>query len=397
MNTDLSTFSPSRRISSRELIHGLHLNPGNRILVVGAGVFGGWTALNLLRLGYRVTLADAWGPGNSRSSSGGESRLIRAIYGDNKKYFDMTMDAWKGWEELEGLSGIDILHKTGVAWYFHTEGQILREAISRIMDERNLTYELVSGEGISKHFPGINPEGLESILIEQKAGYLDARKACQLVRNQFEKEGGSFELAWVSPGKNRDLLSGLQIGGVKKSFETYVFACGPWLPELFPDLLSKKLHVSRQEVHYFGIPKNYEQQYSSLLPFIDWDPGYFFYGIPGNNSRGFKVACDIRGEAVDPTNMDRSPNQSEIARSKEYIAKRFPGMRDAPLLESRVCQYTNSPDGNFLIDFHPDYENIWLIGGGSGHGFKHGPAIGKLASKIISGQIPLDPDFTLPD
>jgi len=109
------------------------------------------------------------------------------------------------------------------------------------------------------------------------------------------------------------------------------------------------------------------------------------------------VACDIRGEISDPSTMERIPQEEWINRSRDFLSRRFPLLADSPVIESRVCQYTNTGDGNFLLDRHPEYDNIWLLGGGSGHGFKHGPAMGRLASEVISGNRGLDPDFVIPD
>ena len=395
---DLSTFAPGSRKSKREIIQTQELPSSTRIMVVGAGVFGGWTALQLLRKGYKVSLVDQWGPGNSQSSSGGESRLIRAIYGDNRKYFDMTIQAWEGWRELERVSNKKVLNNTGVLWLFHNEGRDTRKAISSIMDERDWPYEILEGKAIPIRYPVIETGDLESVLIEKKAGYLLARHACQVVCDQFVQEGGNYEQAVIergTPASNRRM--GILESGVESMHDIVVFASGPWLPKIFPEILDSKLTVSRQEIHYFGIPAEHAGKFMDLPPWVDWEPGVFFYGIPSGDHRGFKVACDIRGEDSDPSTMERIPQQEWVKRSREFLSRRFPLLERSPVIESRVCQYTNTRDGNFLLDRHPEYDNVWLLGGGSGHGFKHGPALGKLASEIISGNRQLDPDFVIPD
>jgi glycine/D-amino acid oxidase-like deaminating enzyme len=107
------------------------------------------------------------------------------------------------------------------------------------------------------------------------------------------------------------------------------------------------------------------------------------YGIPGNQGRGFKLADDTRGPEFDPTTGERKISEEALQRTREYLAFRFPGMRDAPLTESRVCQYEQTPDSDFVVDRHPLAGNVWLLGGGSGHGFKHGPALGELVFKLV--------------
>ena len=113
--------------------------------------------------------------------------------------------------------------------------------------------------------------------------------------------------------------------------------------------------------------------------------GKFRYGIPGSDRRGFKIADDTRGPDFDPTNGERVIDPETLKDIREYVAFRFPALRDAPLIETRVCQYEQTPDGHFIIDRHPTNENVWLLGGGSGHGFKHGPAIGEMMADLILG------------
>ena len=125
-----------------------------------------------------------------------------------------------------------------------------------------------------------------------------------------------------------------------------------------------------------------------------------FYGMPDLESRGFKVANDKHGEKVDPDTQSRIPSPAAMAAVKEYVARRFPGLKDAPVVESRVCQYENTSNGDFLIDRHPDFDNVWLVGGGSGHGFKHGPSLGEYVATLVlqggaSGSVKIEPRFSL--
>jgi glycine/D-amino acid oxidase-like deaminating enzyme len=120
-----------------------------------------------------------------------------------------------------------------------------------------------------------------------------------------------------------------------------------------------------------------------------------FYGIPGNQGRGFKIADDSHGAAFDPTSGDRTPSAEGIAAARRYLRARFPALGDPPLLEARVCQYENSRDGHFILDRHPGAANVWVLGGGSGHGFKHGPALGELAASTVLGEVQPEPFFSL--
>jgi glycine/D-amino acid oxidase-like deaminating enzyme len=183
--------------------------------------------------------------------------------------------------------------------------------------------------------------------------------------------------------------------GAALAADRYVFACGPWLGRLWPDLLGDRISPSRQEVFFFGTPPGEARFLPERLPVWLDNGTRRFYGIPGSGGRGFKVADDTRGAAFDPTAGERVPSPEGLRAARDYLAFRFPGLRGAPLLDSRVCQYENSPDGRFIIDRHPDAENVWVVGGGSGHGFKHGPAVGeRVADLVLGGKTP-DPFFAL--
>jgi sarcosine oxidase len=119
------------------------------------------------------------------------------------------------------------------------------------------------------------------------------------------------------------------------------------------------------------------------------------YGMPDLESRGLKVALDRHGEAVDPDTQSRLVTDAEIAEVRAYVARRFPALKDAPIAETRVCQYENSSNGDFLIDRHPEMSNVWFCGGGSGHGFKHGPAVGEYVAGQLLGEIAAEPRFSL--
>jgi sarcosine oxidase len=136
-------------------------------------------------------------------------------------------------------------------------------------------------------------------------------------------------------------------------------------------------------VFFFGTPAGDPRFSDAHMPVWADHRGNFLYGIPGSDRRGFKIADDTRGPEFDPTNGERTVNPETLRDIREYVAFRFPALKGAPLIETRVCQYEQTPDSHFIIDRHPASENVWLLGGGSGHGFKHGPAIGEMIAKLI--------------
>ena len=355
------------------------------IAVIGAGAFGGWTALYLLRRGARVTLVDAWGPGNSRASSGGETRVIRGTYGPNQPYTKMAARAMQLWKENEKRWNLKLMHQIGVLWLVTTGDDQFERGSLAVLRDAGIPYEELPVADLKTRWPQINLEAVHWGIYEPEGGFLTARVACQAVLDGFLGEGGEYKQLAVMP---RDLDSGSWDGvslsdGSRLRADQYVFACGPWLGKLFPQTIGNRVRPTRQEVFFFGTPAGDDRFTDAKLPVWADHRDKFMYGIPGNQGRGFKVADDTRGPEFDPTSGERTVSADGLKSARDYIGFRFPALKDAPLLESRVCQYENSPDNNFIIDRHPAHQNVWLLGGGSGHGFKHGPALGELVAGLV--------------
>jgi len=366
------------------------------VAVVGAGAFGGWTALNLRRAGLKVTLLDAWGAGNARASSGGETRIIRGIYGGDRRYVEMTARAFELWWEHEERWGRTLYRRTGALWMFQGDDTYARSTLPLLRGAGLEVLELSPADATGR-YPQIDFTGVQSAFLENEAGYLLARQACEAVRVGFIAEGGDYRAAAARPaaivgGGLRELLLA---DGTTLPADRFVFACGPWLGELFPDVIGDRITPTRQEVLFFGTPRDDPRFEESACPvWMDWGEP-FLYGIPGNERRGFKVADDTRGPRIDPTTEERLPTEGAVARARALLARRFPAMARAPIVETRVCQYEQTPDGHFILDRHPEAENVWLAGGGSGHGFKMGPAVGKLVTGLVLGAAEPEAQFSL--
>jgi len=356
-------------------------------VVVGAGAFGGWTALALLRAGMRVTLVDAWGAGHSRASSGGETRVIRASYGGVPIYSAMAVRALALWREAEQQWKRPVLFRTGAVWMCAADDGYVRRSIEP-MRAVGLSVEELSPSEAARRYPQMSFRDVRSVFIEPEAGYIAARAACELVRETFVREGGEYRQAWVRPGAaaGTRLPTITLADGSTLAADRFVFACGPWMAQVFPDVIGRRIVATRQEVFFFGTPAGDARFDLGSLPVWVHIGERFVYGIPGHERRGLKVADDTAGEEVDPTTMDRSPSTAGLARARAILHERFPALVNAPLLEARVCQYEASSDGHFLVDRHPQFENVWLVGGGSGHGFKMGPALGEHVAALVQGK-----------
>ncbi len=371
---------------------------GPRVVVVGAGAFGGWTALELRRRGACVTLVDAWGPGNGRSSSGGETRVIRATYGARTVYTRMAARAMQLWTAHDATWQHGLFRKTGALWMFGKNAAFGR-ASAATLHAATLPIDDLTPEAAAKRFPQIAfDDSITSVLFEPEAGYLFARRACEHVLERFLAEGGSYRQSSVKipvePTGSPVRRIGLHDGGTLEA-DVFVFACGPWLGRLFPDAVGTRVTATRQEVYYFGTPPGDTRFLDPAMPvWVDYRDR-LIYGIPGDAHRGFKVADDTPGPVFDPTDGARDASPAGIAAARAFLEVRFPALADAPLLRSEVCQYEASPDSHFILDRHPIAANVWIAGGGSGHGFKMGPVVGETLASYVLGTATPDPNFGL--
>lgn len=364
--------------------------------VIGAGAFGGWSALFLRRLGWRVTLVDAWGAGNSRSSSGGETRIIRSIYGNDRTSVQMAARSLSLWKEHEQRWRKALYIRTGMLFLAAKEDSFLAESQTALASE-NIAFENLSPTEAAHRFPQISFEDVGSLLFEPGGGALFARDNCRTVVENFVAEGGEFVTAAAHRPSIKNGQAAVKLAsGDSLHADTYIFACGPWMGQLLPDVIGPLIQPTRQEVLFMGTPAGDASFNAEAMPcWADRTSGHKFYGIPSIQNRGFKLAFDLRGPIFDPNTEDRNVPPSTVVAVREYLRRRFPKLADAPLVESRVCQYENSPDLGIIIDRHPEASNVWLVGGGSGHGYKHGPAVGEyVAGRIASGST-TSPEFSL--
>jgi glycine/D-amino acid oxidase-like deaminating enzyme len=366
-------------------------------VVVGAGVFGAWTAWYLRKSGQRVLLLDAFGAAHARASSGGESRLTRGSYGGDEVYTRFAFDSLTQWKWLSDLSGLPVFHQAGVLFFFPKREKYVDESLEVHRRLKLPTVEL-DRAALQQRYPQVFWKDIEVGLLEPEFGVLMARRAVQTLVKQFVKAGGEYRVAAVKPPDAAAALTQLELSdGSTVSATNYVFACGPWLPKVFPRLLGPRIFLTRQEVFFFAPPAGDARFGPAALPgWADFNSGDIFYGMPDLESRGFKIANDKHGLPIDPDRGDRVASPGALADARAYMAKRFPALAGAQLNEERVCQYENSSNGDLLIDRHPTAANLLLVGAGSGHGFKHGPEVGRYASELLTGKLKkAEPRFSL--
>ena len=363
--------------------------------VVGAGVFGVWTAYHLRRAGRSVVLIDAYGPGNARASSGGQSRVIRMGYGDQEIYTRWSMRSLEQWKALLGRTGRSAqFQPSGVLWMAREQDPLTVKTLETLR-RLGVRHERLDRARLTARWPQIDFGPITWAIHEPASGFLAAFHVVQAVADVAVAEGAVYARESILPPAGRGALQAVTTAsGQVIAARTFVMACGPWLPKLFPDLLGERIFPTRQEVFYFGVPPGDQRFHSSALP-VWVDFAEEIYGVPDFRGRGFKVALDRHGPPVDPDSLERVASAESIARVREFVSRRFPALKGSPIVGVEVCQYENTSNGDFLIDRHPDLTNVWLVGGGSGHGFKHGPAVGEYVAARIADGKPVDAKFSL--
>jgi sarcosine oxidase len=362
-----------------------HDQPTPDVLVVGGGVMGAWTAFWARRAGHATALLDAYGAGHPRATSGDETRTIRSAHGADTFYARWARQAREDWRDFGAEWGRELFLEAGAVWFARRDDGF--EAASEpVLRDLGIPFEHLAPDEIAVRWPQVAPDGLAFGLFEPEAGVIRAREGVVAVTRAFEREGGSVGLGVARPGRSDGdrLVDVVLDDGSRRPAETFVFACGPWLPRLFPEVLGNVIRVTKQDVFLFG-PAGGDPGYGpeAMPAWVEYDAA--IYGIPSVDDRGFKAAPDRAGPIFDPSAGERVVDPESLRLVREYVTRRFPGLAAAPVVETRVCQYESTPDTHFVIDRHPWWRNVWLLGGGSGHGFKHGPAIGRYVAARIDG------------
>jgi glycine/D-amino acid oxidase-like deaminating enzyme len=366
------------------------------LVVVGAGVMGTWTALEARRGGRSVALLDAYGAGHARATSGDQTRISRCAHGADAMYSRWAREALVGWRTLESETGLTLFRQAGALWFTGEDGSFA-DATIPTLEALDVPVERLTAGDIRTRWPQIGTDGLTGAVYEPEAGLLMAGRGVAAAARRVVELGGSFEVAGVRPGRAAgDLLLDVEDDtGRRWSGETFVFAAGPWLPRLFPDILGSLVSVTKQDVLYFGAAAGDLRWTDEAIPC--WvDMSQPFYGLPSTEGGGFKIAPDRFGPAWDPTNGERLVDPDAVRVAREYASQRFPDLARQPVIEARVCQYEMTPDSHFIVDRHPAWRNAWLVGGGSGHGYKHGPELGRhVVGRLDGGPAPVDNRFAL--
>ena len=363
------------------------------VIVVGAGAFGGWTAYYLRQLGASVRLIDAYGPGNSRATSGDETRGVRSSYGDRGEFAELwtrwanlAIDRWTTFDAEWGREmKVQLFFKTGDI-IFRSQPEPFTTRNQELWKKFGMPFEVLKVENVARDFPVINFTDATVAVYEPRAGVVRARRACEVVAEAFRRNRGEMLMGHATPG-DRDgaRLQNVKTAGPSATLtaDTFVFALGPWFPKAFPELMGSRIRTPLGHVHYFGTPPGDDRFTFPNLPSFNFPGVTGWPALPPDN-RGFRVR--LRGSsATDPDTSDRAFDRSHDGLARTFLAERFPLLAKAPLLETRACHYEMSATRNFIIDRYPGFSNVWVAGGGSAEGFKFGPVVGEYIAKRVLG------------
>lgn len=358
--------------------------------VIGAGVFGVWIADRLKRAGLSVALIDAYGIGHARASSGGETRVTRYSYGGDALYAEMARASLAAWKDVSDRAATPIFHKTGVLWFSPENDDYMTKSLA-YLEATKTPFRKLDRKGLENAYPQMRFFDGEAGFLEEETGALVAGRGVQSVAAL-----GGFPVFIAragAPKKKRGVFT--PAPGV--SAARLVYALGPWMAKIFPDILDRKIVATRQEVVHFGAAAGDDRFAPPKLPvWADFNAGDLTYGLPDIEGQGFKFCFGAAGPEISPDDQPRLVDADVVERARVYLARRFPDLASAPVVHSRVCQYENTSNSDLLLDRHPDFEDVWLAGGGSGHGFKLAPMVGRyVADRIVNPSLAAEPRFSL--
>lgn len=349
-------------------------------VVAGAGAAGVFSALALQRRGVSVRLLDPFQPGHLRGASCGHHRILRASHGGDDFYLAWSRLARSGWRELEAETGEVLFVENGFVALASERDDSWEAASREHLERRGIPYELVTVDQLSQRLPGLDLGGIAYGLWEPEGGFLHAQRAIIAGVRRFRELGGRLARTRVST----DLQERPTIDGKSIDADIVVCACGAWLPALFPRSLAPMLRIVRQDAILVAPPAGSTRYDHESFPAF-MDRGCEAYGVPATEGLGFKAAKIWDRQEIDLDRDDRIMTAETIAASRRYLATRFPELAERPIVGQEVGQTVQTDDSNFVIAPHPEQPHVLLVGGDSGHLFKHAPALGEHVAELALG------------
>ena len=349
-------------------------------IVVGLGAMGAAAARALSRRGLRVLGLDRFAPPHAMGSSHGDTRIIREAYFEHPSYVPFVQRAYLLWEEIERETGRGLLSRTGGLMIGPREGALVRGALQSA-EAHALPHELLDADGIARRVPAFRPRPDWVGVWEPNDGVLRPEAGIAAMLATAARHGARLHTNEPATGWRAD-GDGVAVTTARGTYRAAacVLAAGAWMPRLLPDL---PLTVARQLLFWFETVGARNAHDAGLCPISIWEYGEerFFYSFP-RGEQGVKVAIHHHGAPADPDRLDREVTPEEVAEVRALVQEYMP-FASGPLRASVACMYTNTPDGHFVLDRHPDHDRVLIVSACSGHGFKFAPAVGEAVADLL--------------
>jgi sarcosine oxidase len=368
------------------------------VIVVGIGTMGAATCYELACRDKRVLGVEQFDIPHTRGAHHGFSRMFRLAYFEHPDYVALLQRAYDLWQKIARDSGLEILNVTGGLYMGRPDSQLVAGSLESAK-LHNLEHDLLDRKDAAKRYPMFHlPDGCVA-MVENKAGFVHPERAVatyaeQALRRGAEIHGNEPVIGW------EPTAAGVTVRTARGEYraERVVFCGGAWSSPLL-DGLNVELKVTRQILAWFW-PRRPELFSLDNFPCwaLDLQPrdkaAGLHYGFPMLPSNpGFKMARHFPGRPADPDTVDRSVLDGDIEELRPVLRDVIPDA-DGPMISHRTCLYTNSADGHFIVDFHPQCENVIIACGFSGHGFKFASVMGEaLADLAADGRSDLPIDF----
>ncbi len=352
-------------------------------IVIGLGALGSSACFHLARRGARVLGLEQFGIPHALGSHHGDSRMIRLCYAEHPDYVPLLRRAYDLWQELEQLSRRRLLQITGGV-YIGAPGSRFVGGARASAEEHRLPHEMLDFGALSRRWPQFRPPRDAIALAEPLAGLLLAERtvgaqAEQALRHGAELHGQEPVLEWGDEG------SEVRVESARGSYRggALCICGGAWSERLLGDL-GVPLCVTRQAVAWFW-PLTPEAFAPPRFPVwaIEENDGGLYYGFPLLEERpGLKLGRHAPGPITTAGEIDRMPRPEDEQELRPVLSRWLPDA-GGPLLSMQICMYTNTPDGDFIVDRHPRHERIFFACGTSGHGFKFASVLGEVLADLV--------------
>jgi sarcosine oxidase len=357
------------------------------VAVIGLGAMGSATVHELARRGLRVLGLEAYGAGHQVGSSGGLSRIIRLAYFEHPSYVPLLRAAWTGWHELEVMAGADLLLETG-GLYGGRRGSDVLDGAVRSASEHDLPHELLDAAEVTRRFPAFRLDDDMEAIHEPLAGLLYPERCIQAQLDLARAAGADLRFEErVERWSGASGSGALHIVTDRGEYDAdrLVLAAGAWLPILVADL-DLPLEIERNVLFWFepGAARA-DVLGPDRMPvyIVEVDDEHAFYGFPALAGQGLKIARHHGGRPTTPATVERQATATDEAPVRTFADRYLPGAAGRRT-DARVCMYTNTPDRNFIIDFHPADRRVVIASPCSGHGFKFSNVIGMIAADLAT-------------